>query len=312
MKITLTGNNSYLVKKRFSDLVSNWRLQHGDSIERFEADMLSSADEIIDAVRSVAMFDPQKMVTVKDYSQNSNVADKIETIVQQCADSTDLVLVDASLDKRTKLYTFLKNNTELETFEETSGANLASWVIEQMKAQDCTITLPVARSFIERVGPHQELLATEMKKLGLVKQEITQELIDKMVEPTPQSKVFALLETLFNGNLRRTMQLYRDQRLQGEEPQRILAMIIWQLQQLTLAVFAPQKTTGVLTAAGMSSYSAQKTLQLAKRISSDALTQYVSSLSEIDRASKTGADIESALIVYFSEVTYSHSQQVTS
>jgi len=80
-------------------------------------------------------------------------------------------------------------------------------------------------------------------------------------------------------------------------------MITWQLQQLTLAVFAPSKTVDTLVRAGMSPYSAQKALQMAKHITPKDLRFYITELAAIDAMSKTNADIESALSVYFSEVT---------
>jgi DNA polymerase III delta subunit len=125
-----------------------------------------------------------------------------------------------------------------------------------------------------------------------------------LIEPNPQSKVFDMLEALFSGNMARAQELYRDQRSQGEEPQKLLAMITWQLQQLTQAVFAPIQSVETLISSGMSPYLAKKALHLARKISKKDLQFYVTELAEIDMQSKTNADIESALTVYFSEVTY--------
>jgi DNA polymerase III delta subunit len=79
-------------------------------------------------------------------------------------------------------------------------------------------------------------------------------------------------------------------------------MIIWQLQQLTYAVHSPNQSIEDLTSAGISPYSARKVHNVAKRISKADLKYFITELAEIDAQSKTNADIESALAVYFSEV----------
>jgi hypothetical protein len=79
-------------------------------------------------------------------------------------------------------------------------------------------------------------------------------------------------------------------------------MIVWQLQQLTLAIFSPNKSVNDLVEAGVSPYSAKKALSLGNNISKSDLVFLVNELAEMDLQSKTNADVESALEVYFSEV----------
>lgn len=303
MVVVLSGKNSYLLQKNLHDVTQKFVAEFGDGIERFDGSELTSADVVLDAVRSVSFLQPRKLVIVRDFAQCKDLLEKIESIVEQTADSTDLMLVDQKLDKRTSAYNFLKKYCELRMFDDLVPYDLQRWLVEESKNIGLTLTTDIAKFLVDRVGPNQQLLHSELKKLALHKEPISKAVIEEMVEPTPQSKVFDMLEALFTGQPEKAQELYQDQRAQGEEPQKLLAMITWQLQQLTLAVFAPNKSVDVLTKAGMSPYGAQKALQMAKHITPQDLKFYITELAEIDASAKTNADIESALAVYFSEIT---------
>lgn len=303
MVVVLTGRNSYLLQRHLHDTIKSFIDEFGDSVERFDGSELTSADAVLDAVRSISFLEPRKLVIVRDFAQCKDLIEKIESVVGQTAESTDLLLVDSKLDKRTSSYTFLKKNSELRTFDDIALYELQRWLVDESKLVGLTLSSDLAKFLVDRVGPNQQLLSSELDKLSLLATPITKALIEEMVEPTPQSKVFDMLEALFTGQTQKAQNLYLDQRAQGEEPQKLLAMITWQLQQLTLAVFAPSKSVDTLVSAGMSPYSAQKALQMAKHIKPTDLKFYITELAEIDAMSKTNADIESALSVYFSEIT---------
>jgi DNA polymerase-3 subunit delta len=305
MVVVLTGSNSYLLQEYLKKITSEFVKNSGDSIEHFDGSELTNADSVLDAVRSVSFLEPRKMVIVRDFSQCRDLSERIETVVEQTADSTDLVLVDPKLDKRTAMYKYLKKAcSEVKVFDNMQPYELEKWLTVQVKNIGAKISNSDIRFLIERAGTNQQLLAQELTKLALFSPEITKETIENMVEPTPQSKVFDMLDALFTGNGKKAYELYLDQRSQGEEPQKLLAMMTWQLQQLTLAVFAPNKNVETLTRTGMSPYSAQKVLQMARNITPTDLKFYINELAEIDAMSKTNADIESAIAVYFSEVAY--------
>lgn len=303
MVVVLTGSNTFLLQNNLYDLIDKFQDEFGDSIERFDGTELTTADSVLDAVRSVSFLEPRKMVIVRDFAQSKDISEAIESIVEQTADTTELVLVDSKLDKRTAMYKYLKKSCDVKSFDNIQPYELEKWLATEAKTLNAKISSRDIRFLIERVGPNQQLLAQELSKLAVYSADITRETIEELVEPTPQSKVFDMLDALFNGNAKKAQELYEDQRAQGEEPQKLLAMITWQLQQLTFAVFSPVKSVDSLVSAGMSPYSAQKALNLAKHISKSDLKFFITELAEIDMQSKTNADIESALAVYFSEVS---------
>jgi DNA polymerase-3 subunit delta len=302
MIVVLTGNNSFGLQESLRGITKDFTKDHGNSVERFDAVDETNADMIVDAVRSISFLEPRKLVIVRNFGQNKDLLEKIESVVDQTAESTDLLLVDEKLDKRTSAYKYLKKTCEVRLFEEMNPYELEGWIAEEAKKMKVNINRSDIKFLIDRVGPNQQLLYHELAKLNTYSSEITKNSIFELIEPTPQSKVFDMLEALFDGNAVKAHELYIDQRAQGEDPHKLLAMITWQLQQLTLAVFAPDRSVSNLTSTGMSPYSAQKALQLAEKINKEDIKFFVTELAQIDMLSKTSADVESALAVYFSEV----------
>ena len=107
-----------------------------------------------------------------------------------------------------------------------------------------------------------------------------------------------MLDTAFSGNPKRAIELYRQQRQMRVEPQYIVAMLTWQLQNLALAVFASPQSESALVAAGQSPYAARKSLSLARTTSRVAVKRYVAELAELDVNIKTSAEADSALELY--------------
>lgn len=302
MKVVLTGNNTHLLQEELRHIVQDFSKEHGDSIERFDCSELTSISDLVDAVRSISFLEPRKLVIARDFGQNKELLENFESIIEQTADSTDLILVDQKLDKRTSTYKIIQKITDVRVFGEMSPIDLQKWLINEADKYEAKLGPGEARALIERAGPSQLLLQSEVEKLALSSTNITKHEIKELIEPTPQSKIFSMLDALFQGEPRRSWDLYKDQRAQGEEPQKILAMITWQLQQLTKAVFVPDNSKQTLIDDGMSPYSAQKSLAMGRLISKRDLKHYIKELAVLDAQTKTNADIESALAVYFTDV----------
>lgn len=301
MTRVLTGSNLYALQNELQKIVSEFRNNYGEGIERFDAQD-SDADDILNAVRTLSLFDTNKLVIVRDFSQNKEIYDKLPIIIEQTNDTVQLVLIDSKIDKRSSSFTTLKKIAEVTEFKNADPYNLGTWVAQFVSESGGQISSSDARYLVERVGSDQLRLSQEIKKLVTFSSVVNRKSIDNLTDMSPSSSIFQMLEALFNGNGSMAWKLYQEQRTLGEEPHKIMAMITWQLQQLTLAAYVSEPAVQNLSEAGMSSYSAQKNLKIVSKISKRRLRYFVSSLFILDLQVKTNAYIESALAVYFADV----------
>jgi DNA polymerase-3 subunit delta len=300
MVLTLTGNNGYLLKRRLDELVAEFVKKYGElAVERIDAEDVDS-QVIFDAVQSQPFLSERKIVVVRDLGFNKSAAEAIEQIISSISESTDLVIYQPITDKRTAFYKALKTKTKLEEYAELDPHNLAKWLTDEAENQGAKLSLADANYLVERVGANQAMLASELQKLLIYSPQINRQNIDLLTEPTPQGRIFDLLDATFSGNKKKALELYEQQRTQKVEPQAILAMIGWQLRLIALAKHAgSRKSAQIAKDTGMNPYPINKAIGLADKISETRLNDMVSEALDIDyRGKSTSLDMDEALKTY--------------
>jgi DNA polymerase III subunit delta len=300
MIITITGSNRFLMKRRMDELVADFLKQANElALERIDG-AEAEPQAIFEAVQGLPFLASKKMVVIRELSANKVAADKIEQIISTAEPTTDVIFYEPEPDRRTSFYKCLRTKTQLEEYENLDGRQLAKWLMEEAKKRDGNLIPAVANYLVDRVGANQALLYNELEKLLIYDPQISKENIDLLVEKTPQSKIFDLLDATFSGNKKRALELYEEQRAQKVEPQALLALLAWQLQILALAKYGEGKTAGQIAKdAKLNPYPVSKAQGLVRKIPDEKLKQMIHEALEIDYRSKTSAyDIDEALKTY--------------
>jgi DNA polymerase-3 subunit delta len=298
MITVLAGTNSFMVRGRLNAFVQNFLTEHGDmALERLDCEEVSY-ERISEAVQSLPFLASRKLVVLYSPSASKKFTEEVDTLLADVPDIIDVVIVEPKLDKRTAYYKWLQKHTEFQEFNELDSRGLAPWAVQFAKDQGGELSLPDAAYLVDRVGTHQQLVSNEIQKLLLADKKITRQTIDTMVEPTPQSKIFDLLDAAFSGQTKKAIKLYEEQREMKVEPQEILAMIGWQLRQVVLAKTAGNKHD-VVREGKMSPYSANKAKAIANRLTLQKLKDLVHSLVILDaRSKRQPIDLDEALQAY--------------
>ena len=302
MITVLGGVNRFGVQLELHRIVDAFVAEHGDmALERLDGET-ASYERMAEAVQSLPFLAAKKLVVLTEPSANKQFVEQAETLLADVPESTELVLVEHKLDKRSSYYKFLKKLPGFKEFPELDVRGLTNWATSYVKEKGGKLSARDADYLINRIGINQQRLASELDKLLLVSETIDRASIDELTEPTPQSKIFDLLDAAFNGQAKRAMELYADQRAQRVEPQEILAMVGWQLRQVALAKSAVQRsgTKHDLVGEGkMSPYGATKAKRLAARLTLAEVKQLVADLVELDAKSKrTSINLDQALKHY--------------
>lgn len=291
-----------MIRAELKKLVDAFLAEHDElGLTRIDASE-AEVTKIIEAVQSMPFLSSKNMIIVKDISANKPAAEQIEKIIGLVGEDSDLVIYDQALDKRTVLYKTLKKQTDLHDFADLDERTTASWLVSIAKTEGGEISGTDALYLIARVGGDQMLLHNEVKKILTYDRHITRKTIDELTEPSPQSKIFDLLDAAFAGKTERSLELYEDQRKQRVEPQQIFAMLSWQLQIIALIKAAGDKPPEQIAAdAKMSPYVVRKTSGLARRITMSQIKSLVTRMLEIDVLSKsTALDLDEALKTFIS------------
>lgn len=300
MIVTLTGENSFALRLRLDELVNKFMAKYGDlAIEKFDAEE-AEAGRISEAIAALPFLSARKMVVVRNGSANKQFADSIEQTIGSIPSSTVLILHEPQLDKRTAYFKVLSRQTKLEQFSDLDRVSLAKWLVAETKKQGAKLSFADANYLVERLGQNQQLLFNELTKLAIYNADISRANIDLLTEPTPQSKVFDLLDAAFGGRKARALELYEDQRAQKVEPQIILGMIGWQLQLLALIKSAENHSAEEIAKdGGLNPYPVRKAADLASKLSDEQLREMVNEALQLDIKGKTTSlDLDEALKTY--------------
>lgn len=292
------------------EFVAAFEREHGDmAVERLEGED-ASYERIAESVGSIPFLCDRKLVVLRGASLNKDFTEKFEEFLSSITDSTDVLLVEGKLDKRTSFYKLLQKKTDFTDYKELDANGLARWAIEYAKGQGGSISLADVNYLIQRIGDashvqkrtgaDQLVLKNEIDKLLLYLPTITRTSIDLMSDENPASKIFDLIDAAFSGNVARMRSLYADQRAQGAEPQLIIAMLVWQLYIFAVVKAGQGKSASeIARSAKLSPFVVEKAQAAMRRVSLSALRAMISRLRELDIRSKTeGIIVDEALQHY--------------
>lgn len=287
MIVTLTGANSFTLSAELQGLVASFVAAEGDmALEKIDGSE-ATIERIGEALTSLPFLSNKKMVVLRQGSANKQFVEKATDLLAGVPETTDVVIVEPKLDKRSSYYKYLKKSTDYREHNELDQMGLARWLVQRAKEQGGSLSQADAAFLVNRVGASQQLLSNELDKLLLYSANVTRSSIEALTEPTPQSTIFELLEAAFNGNIKGALQLYAEQRALKVEPQQIIAMLAWQLHILALIKAAGQRSPDAIAAeAKVSPYVVKKSIAIARKLTLTELKRLVADLTDIDGRSK--------------------------
>lgn len=303
--VTLTGENAFGLQAELHKLVQQFLDEYGDmALERLDGEE-ATFERIQEALQSMPFLASKKMVVLRAGSANKQFAEQAERLLKELPETTELILVEPKLDKRSSYYKLLKKATDFREFAELDRAGLARWLVVYAKEQGGSISQSDAMYLAERAGANQQMLGGELDKLLLYDSHVTRVTIDLLVDPTPQGTVFELLEAAFAGRAKQALALYEEQRALKVEPQQIIAMLAWQLHILALIKTAGDRTPDqVAREAKVNPFVVRKSTTIARKLTLAELKKLIADLLQIDiRLKRESIDADEAVRNYLLRIT---------
>lgn len=300
MVTILTGENGFALQAESKRLIAAFVAEHDElALERIDGEE-AELPRVIEALTSLPFLSSKKLVVLRAPSKNKTFQEKFEQLVAEIPETTDVILIEPKLDKRSSYYKFLKRQPNFHDFPEQDSGNLASWLVATAKEKGGTLSSGDARLIVERVGANQQRLGNELEKLLLYDPKISRKTIELLTDEAPQSTIFQLLEAAFAGNHKRTAELYAQQRALKVEPAQIIAMLAWQLHVVAIIKTAGDRSANeIASQAKINPFVVQKSQGIARKLSLGELKTLIKNLLDIDAKSKrTNLDSDEALQLY--------------
>ena len=190
--ILLTGPDHFRRAQRQQFLLDGFRQKYPEGeISRYEAKDDFTA--LQNTVLTPNLFASRRLVVTTDFwtPDNYEAAEKcdfFDTLAGQ-ADSVTLLVIETSLDKRTKSAKALLKLAKVETYELMETPELVQWVIRTSEAMGGQIQQSDAQYLIDRCGADGWNLHSEITKLLMAgdNKVISRDLINTLTLPHPSA-----------------------------------------------------------------------------------------------------------------------------
>lgn len=229
----LTGENTFETSEAVKALVGAFD-GRAEQIDGSALELKSLPDLLMGGT----LFAEQRLVIIKDLSQNSTVWEKLPEWLPRISDDIHVVLVDAKPDKRTTAYKAVKAAATVQEYavwsdRDTGKAEL--WSMQRAKHAGVDLDAKLARYLVARVGVDQWLLASAIDKLALL-DEVTQAMLEESIDANPSENIFQLFETALSGRRDKVAEALRTLELQ-EDPYATFALLSSQVFSLAAVAF---------------------------------------------------------------------------
>jgi DNA polymerase-3 subunit delta len=291
------GPNSYGLKQAVKSVKDKFTEEYGDfALEVIDGEE-SAYEHMVMAIESVPFLSEKKMLIVYNLGNIKEAFESPESLLERVGDNDELVIVEPKPDKRSSYYKFLKKNTQLSEFKEPDEGELARWLVKKAQEKGANLSLSDANYLIQRVGVGQEQATNELSKLIDYGAGISRDTIDSLTEASPQTSIFNLLDAAFGGNAKKAMQIYDEQKSQGEEPIRIMAMLVWQMHLVAMVDSAGARTDQeIMNTSGLKPFTLNKSRSIARKMGRRRIKETLSRMAELDKQLKsTSVDADDAL-----------------
>lgn len=265
----------------------------------------SAPGDWIGAANTLSFMGGTKLVIVRDLHETSLAEKEAALVLDYAADplkESCLVLTAAKADRKKKFYKTLTAYPWAVSCEPPREAALIPWIRNRAKALGYSLPPDAARTLVDRIGAKPGMLATELEKAALfagAKKSITQEDVLAVVGDIRMENAFALTEALKTGNAGQALGVLRNLLDHGEDPIKILGMIVWQLRTLWEVKHyqsGKMPTEKIAQQMGAKPFVVEKAMRHTGKFSQARLKMSFAELAKADRALKTsGGDPEGIL-----------------
>ncbi|HHX11868.1 MAG TPA: DNA polymerase III subunit delta [Clostridiales bacterium] len=224
----LYGSEDYL-KKLYRDKLTTAIIGDKSSMNYsyYEGNDLNLVS-ITELVNTLPFFNNKRLVIIENSKLFKN-QNEFNGVLKEMSDSTIVVFIEAEVDKRNKLYKFVKDKGTISEMNGMDEGNLKLFVASLLEQAGKKITANTVSYFIDKTGSDMINIQNEVEKLigyTMDRNMVSIEDIDAVVTTQITGKIFHLIDAIGSKNQKTALDLYYDLLSVREKPMSILFLII--------------------------------------------------------------------------------------
>ena len=288
----LYGEDDYmknLYKNKLKDALLNGSDEMNFSLFTDKVDINS----ITNIATTLPFFHDKRIIFIQNsnlFKEANDLTDSLNTL----PDTTYFVFIEDSIDKRNKLYKYVKANGHIVEMNGLNEYELIAFVKSQINGGNKNISDYDAKYMLDTIGYDMNTICNECSKVISYagnSPTITKAHIDEICIATLENKIFEMLDCIASGNKDRALILYNNLIALKEAPIKILSLITRHyniLYKLFYANKANVSSSNAATSIGIPPFAIKKYSYQLKKYTSDKLKDILHTCIDIEAKSKSG------------------------
>ena len=212
-----------------------------DSFDEQNFDYRSFAD----SVGTIPFLAPYRVILLEGCKFGDDT-DAFVSLLEEMPETTMIIMVEKSVDKKTKLYKAVSKHGYVCDFSEISGQNRIDFIAKEFQKYGKAVSTSDAAYFVETVGGDLYNLMNEADKVASYaegRDRITKADIDEVCVMQTENRIFDLIGEIASGHGEKVMGICADLMYLKESPMRILRLLA--NEYLKLATLIELKNKGL-------------------------------------------------------------------
>lgn len=289
------GENSYESWSNLSKFVKKTKSQ----TKTIDGETLSNLDSILIGHDTFSMFSDNTtdLIIIRRFSKNRKkklIEALIESLGQRDIEQLKLVFwEEGKIDKRGKLYKFIKKHGEESEHKLPSPNYLQKWTFNQLKNEGLDCSKSDVDKVIQKVGIDQYQLEQEISKLGLFvrshnRTKLQEEDFDVLTSNAREVEIWAFLDAVSSRDKKQIIELFEELYTKKEDFPYLSAMLIRQLKILYLLISPKISERELTEVLGMHPYTLKNAKKYINKFNLPFIVLFMEKLTNLDYQVKQG------------------------
>ncbi len=230
------GDEEYLIKKELTNIINTSNVID-DNIIKYNLNEVNVSLALEEA-SMISMFDSKKVIicegcnflTGDNKKEVNHDIDSLIKYINNPFDDVYLIFIvrNVKLNKKKKIVKKIKKCSKVIECKKLESHNLNNYIYEYFNKNSYNIDMPLVRLIIDKVKYDLSNIINECDKLMIYKDDdknITKEDVDNVIRDNIEDNIFSLTNAIMQKNSKKSMTIYTELILIGEEPIKLIVMI---------------------------------------------------------------------------------------
>lgn len=301
MNYVIYGDEKLIMEQKLMALKKQYHIQEEDmNIMTYWCQETPMKDIVEDALtppflteyKMVVVKNPYFLTTQKQKEKNEDLEILMKYLKIDNPSTIFIIYHDQkNFDERKKVVKELRKTVQFIEVDKMDPQQLYKATHQAIKARGCTIDEDALHLFLSRMPNDLLEISQEVNKICLYTKHIDIKTIDVMISKQLEENVFEITKAILNKETRQSIQIYKDLKMNNEEPIKLIALIasslrlLYQVKLLDRKGYNDQEIAKMLS---LNPYRLKYIRQDGKDFEIQELLKRIDELSQLDVDIKTG------------------------